>query len=82
MLRFFPSGDTPVENLISDKHISLNSHLQYVSPYVFVGEDGKLERGWRCDSLLQAMYLMFYLDRTGGNNIKKCQSRAAQTTFA
>ena len=81
MLRSFPSGDTPVEDLMSDKHTSLNSHLQYVSPYVFVGEDGELERGWRCDSLLQAMYVMFSLDRTGGNNIKKCQRSGCPNHF-
>jgi hypothetical protein len=46
-----------------------------VSPRPFIGEDGNLERGWRCGSLLEAMGVMLFLDLTGGNTIKRCQSR-------
>jgi hypothetical protein len=82
-LRFFPSGETPIEELTlgSDYGTSLNSYLQEVSPYALLGEDGDLERGWHCRSLLQAMYMMLFLDLTGGNNIRKCQSRGCPNYF-
>jgi hypothetical protein len=79
---FFPSGDTPVELLVStERFVSFNSFLEEVSPRAVMGEDGNLERGWYCRSLIQAMYVMLYLDLTGGNTIKKCQSRGCLNTF-
>ncbi len=80
-LLFFPSGETPVEHLVGDEANSFNSYLQEVSPRVVVGKDGNLERGWRCRSLLQAMYVMLYLDLTGGNTVRKCQSRGCPNHF-
>jgi hypothetical protein len=82
-LRFFPSGDTPIEDLAigSDYGTSLNHYLQEVSPYAFLGRYGNLERGWEYRSLLQAMYVMLFLDLTGGNAIKKCQSRGCPNYF-
>ena len=44
--------------------MSFNSYLREVSPRVVTGEDGNLERGWSCRSLLRAMYVMLYLDLT------------------
>ena len=52
----------------------LNDRIAGVSPYTaasLVG-DGEFGRGWRCRSLLQAMYLMVYLDLTGGNKVRRC----------
>jgi hypothetical protein len=51
----------------------LNERVAGVSPYTSIGEDGEFERGWRCRSLLQAMYLMVYLDFTGGNKVRRCK---------
>jgi hypothetical protein len=80
-LSFFPSGETPGEDLVSDSGISLNTHLQEVSPRVLLNQDGGLERGWHYRSLLQAMYVMLYLDLTGGNTIKNCESRGCPNYF-
>lgn len=82
-LRFFPSGDTPIDELILDPDYgtSLNSHLQEVSPYAFLGENGDLERGWHYRNLLQAMYVMLFSDLTGGRTIKKCESQGCPNYF-
>ncbi len=80
-LLFFPSGDTPVEDLVGGEGNSFNSYLQEVSPRAVIGEDGNLERGWRYRNLLQAMYVMLYSDLTGGHTIKKCQSRGCLNHF-
>jgi hypothetical protein len=82
----FPSGDEPVESLAatdsySSRSYLLNSYLQEVSPLAVIGEGGNLDRSWYCRSLLQAMYVMFYLDLTGGMAIKKCQSRGCPNSF-
>lgn len=80
--RFFPSsapeGDVVLDD---DSYVFLNSFLADVSPRALVGKGGNLERGWRYRSLLQAMYLMLYLDLTGGNTIKKCLSRGCPNYF-
>ena len=80
-LAYFPSGDMPVDQLLSDSYNALNWRLRQVSPYVFLGEDGNLKRGWHYRSLLQAMYVMLWLDLTGDNTIKKCQSRGCPNYF-
>jgi hypothetical protein len=76
-LRHFPSArETPAktaEELVSDGWQSFNSYLQEVSPYVFLGENGNFEPGWHCRSLLQAMYMMLFLDLTSDRTIRKCQ---------
>jgi hypothetical protein len=51
----------------------LNERIAGVTPYASFGRDGELERGWRCRSLLQAMYLMVYLDVTGGKSVRRCK---------
>ncbi len=71
-LKDFPSGPYPVSQTLA---VRLNRDLAGVSPYAYVNEDGQYERGWRCPSLLRAMYLMLYLDLTGGQEIRICQSR-------
>jgi hypothetical protein len=85
-LLYFPSGDESVESLAATDSYSrhsylLNSFLQEVSPLAVIGEGGNLGRSWYCRSLLQAMYVMFYLDLTGGMAIKKCQSRGCPNYF-
>ena len=51
----------------------LNTRVAGVSPYASIDEDGEFGRGWRCRSPLQAMYLMVYLDFTGGNKVRRCK---------
>ncbi len=80
-LKFFPSGDTPADSLVSQLYTSLNSYLQEVSPRVVIGEDGSLNQSWKYDSLIEAMYIMIYLDLTGGSTIKKCRSRGCSNYF-
>jgi hypothetical protein len=60
---------------------ALNARVAGVSPYTSVGEDGEFWRGWRCRSLLQAMYLMIYLDFTGGNKVRRCNRPDCLTYF-
>jgi hypothetical protein len=60
---------------------ALNGSLVDASPLVHVSEDGNLERSYQCHNLLTAMYLMFYLDLTGGSTIKKCQSSSCPEYF-
>jgi hypothetical protein len=59
----------------------LNKELIGVSPYLHLSEDGEYERGWRCPSLLKAMYLMLWFDLTGGNAIRLCESRGCSNYF-
>jgi hypothetical protein len=60
---------------------ALNARVAGVSPYTSVGEDGEFWRGWRCRSLLQAMYLMIYLDFTGGNKVRLCNRPDCRTYY-
>jgi hypothetical protein len=55
--------------------------LSDVGPRPLVGEDGRLERGWRCGSLLEAMGLMLLWDTTEDSTIKKCASRGCPYYF-
>jgi hypothetical protein len=43
--------------------------------------DDEMDRGWRCSSLLEAMYLMLWLDLTGGRSIVKCQAKGCPNWF-
>jgi hypothetical protein len=80
--RFFPSSaPSGVLEIDENSYVSLNRYLEDVSPRAYIGANGNLERGWRYRSLLQAMYVMLYLDLTGGSNIKKCQSRGCPDYF-
>jgi hypothetical protein len=80
-LKNFPSGDMTVESLLADNYTALNWHLRQISPYALLGEDGTLKRGWHYRSLLQAMYVMLWLDLTSDNTIKKCMSRGCTNYF-
>jgi hypothetical protein len=81
-LQLFPSGDTPAEQLANDRSLSsFNSYLEQAAPRAVLGKDGNLERGWSCRSLLQAMYVMLWLDLTGGSTIKKCKRRKCSNYF-
>ncbi len=51
----------------------LNERIAGASPYATLTTEGEVDRGWRCRSLLQAMYLMLYLDLTGGRSIRRCR---------
>ena len=80
--RFFPSfAPSGVLEIDEKSYVSLNRYLEDVSPRAHIGPNGNLERGWRYRSLLQAMYVMLYLDLTGGSTIKKCQSRGCPNYF-
>ncbi len=80
--RFFPSGAPSGDvELDDDSYVFLNSYLEDVSPRALIGKGGNLERRWRYRSLLQAMYVMLFLDLTGGTTIKKCQSRGCPNYF-
>ncbi len=59
---------------------SLNSLLTEISPFSPEGEDG-FRRGWRCSTLLQAMYLMVWLDLCGGRFIRECALRDCHDFF-
>jgi hypothetical protein len=66
---------TNLTSLTSEEQAKvLNGSLVDASPFVRVSEDGALERSYQCPNLLTAMYLMYYLDVTGGSTIKKCES--------
>jgi hypothetical protein len=68
----------------------LNEWLADTSPKATLTEHGNIKRDWRCHTLLQAMYLMLFLDLTGGAEIRECESHdcsnyyrvTAQTTTA
>jgi hypothetical protein len=80
-LASFPSGDMPVDQLVSHSYNAFNWRLRQVSPYLRLGEDGNLKGDWNYRSLLQAMYVMLWLDVTGDNTIRKCQSRGCPYYF-
>lgn len=63
-IKNFPAPPSPAEKL--------NSRTRGVSPRAEADEDGNLRHGWRCPSLLSAMYMMLFLDQTGDVEIRKC----------
>jgi hypothetical protein len=58
----------------------LNARIADVSPFSPEDEEG-YKRGWRCFSLLQAMYLMLWLDLTGSRFIRECGLRGCHAYF-
>jgi hypothetical protein len=52
-----------------------------VSPRGYLNEQGQPERGWRCPYLLSAMYLMLYLNITGGRSIRRCERSDCQNHY-
>ncbi len=74
----FPSGPYSASKMLATR---LNRELMGTFPYVSTGEDGQFERGWRCPSLLRVMYLMLYLDLTGGKAIRECASRGCSNYY-
>jgi hypothetical protein len=52
-----------------------------VSTRGYLNHRGRPERGWRCPYLLKAMYLMLYLDLTGGSEIHRCQKSGCQMYY-
>ena len=59
----------------------LKKELVGISPGPIMNEAGEMERGWRCPSLLRAMYLMLYFDTSGGNTIRQCRRGGARLIF-
>jgi hypothetical protein len=57
---YFPTGKESIEFLTSEDNYTANWYLQEVSPRILPGKDGKLEPGWNCHTLLQAMSVMLY----------------------
>lgn len=53
---------------------ALNSGLEGVTPRAVAGENGELRSSWYCPSLLKAIYVMLYLDRSAGGQIRECQA--------
>lgn len=75
--------DFPSENLRPDNKVlktALNARLSGVSPYSPEKDEG-MGRGWRCTSLHQAMYLMLWLDLTGGRSVVKCEATGCPNWF-
>ena len=68
-LEDFPSSELQPDNPYLKRY--LNARLAGVSPFSPEDEAG-VRRGWRCTSLLQAMYLMLWLDFTGGRFVREC----------
>jgi hypothetical protein len=52
---------------------SLVGRSEGVMPHPVTGSDGKLRHGWRCPSLLKAMYAMLYTDALNDKELRKCQ---------
>jgi hypothetical protein len=80
-LASFPSGNMSVDQLVRDSYNAFNWRLRQVSPYLLLGEDGNLKGDWHYRSLLQAMYVMLWLDLTRDNTITKCQRRGCPYYF-
>ncbi len=80
-LKSFP----PKKRLTADYGFSLrlmNSRMAgSVSPRGYLNEQEQAERGWRCPYLLQAIYLMLYLDVTGGRSIRRCNKSDCQNHY-
>lgn len=64
-----PGGDAEDE-MIQE----INLEIAGASPYLTRSEDGRYERNWRCQDLLQSLYLMLFLDATADREIRKCQA--------
>jgi hypothetical protein len=59
----------------------LGDSLASISPMAAIGEHGELTQNWRCGTLLEAMYLMLYLDLTGGSLLRECASHDCSTYY-
>ena len=77
-LKDFPSGDLRPKDKVL--RAALNSRLSGVSPYS-PEDEADMNWGWRCSSLLEAMYLMLWLDMMGGRSLVKCRSRGCPNWF-
>ena len=59
----------------------LNRKLEDVRPLLVTDKDGRDASSWYCPSLLKALYLMIYLDRTSGTKIQRCQAPGCSEYF-
>ncbi|MBX6764994.1 MAG: CGNR zinc finger domain-containing protein [Rubrobacteraceae bacterium] len=72
-LEAFP---TPDDLLARSSVVLTGAH-----PLFETDEEGSLQPGWVCDSLLTAMHLMLFLDHSHGNRLIKCASRGCPNYF-
>lgn len=59
----------------------LADQLTGVSPAPGVGGEGDLATGWRCNTLLESMYLMLYFDVRGSADLRECGLRDCTQYF-
>ena len=85
---FLAMPDAEFWNLnTNDVSSYLNQELVGVSPFESIGEDGRVEQGWRCSSLLQALHLVHHLDRMhklddyGEAPIRRCSRRGCVNVY-
>jgi hypothetical protein len=79
-LEDFPAPPYEAEHLPALARV-LNDWLADISPRAVPRGHGGLTWGWRCGTLLRAMYLMLLLDLSGGSRLKECESRDCHTYF-
>jgi hypothetical protein len=53
----------------------LADHLRSVFPAPGIDDNGNPVPGWRCNTLLESMYLMLYLDVMGNAELRQCALR-------
>jgi hypothetical protein len=59
----------------------LRYRLSDVSLAPGIEEDGRPVEGWHCNTLLEAMYLMVYLNLKGGAKLQECASHDCYEYF-
>ena len=59
----------------------LNEALVDASPAITLGGARRLKQAWRCNSLLQAMYLMLWQDLINSSELRECASHDCATYF-
>ena len=70
--------DFPHKTMTADQ---FDSRMRGVSPRAVADESGKLRHGWRCPSLLSAMYMMLFVDQTEDVEIRKCAAEDCPEWF-
>ena len=59
----------------------LNSRLEGITPHGATTGEDVYRSGWRCPSLLKAMYLMLHLDKESRTKIIKCKAPGCLNYF-
>lgn len=75
--------DTELDCFLSPPCVaeSFSGRLEGVTPHPVPAGDGKFRQGWRCPSLLKAMYAMLYVDAATDNELRKCQDPGCSEYF-